>query len=575
MMKNFFYPISSALTKLSIKSLSMILFFCGSLLIQAHAQTNLIHTSETQSNVYPLLEAEFAYNRGEIDKALQTYKAEAFTQKSSDIFERALSLSLLHEDEKASLDFAYQWQKKHPDYKPVWFYVAHLALQTQDYALAKKNLNYILKYNPEANFEQVLENIYPSNEEDQKRLLVTLQQLNNDKNADLSILKAGLLLKFNYPKNALVQVNNALDIEPYNVSYVLLKADILNKMGRKKTLLKFLTRARKKIPDEKNLYIYEIRYRLNLQKEGNHGNQIKYAWRLALKACKQFSDDPEIKLLTALIGLDLKKHGKVNQLLISLVDNQDYRNQAYYYLGLNFEQQHNYQQAKMYYAQIQEADLLYDASKRIVVFELKNNNTESAIKVLENLRTNFVEYAPESYVLQADIYKRQKQYSQAKALLKQANQEYPNNAKIQFTYAKLLNNNSDYNTKLNLLNQLKKTYPNNLDYQLHYGLLLLAKSSDNKQAQELLKQIISIPQTDKQFNRKRYLVSLNTLATIELAKKDYQKVIYDLEKAYQQYPNLTSGLLLIESYRGLNNQSKLQSLEQDLQKRFDYVETTN
>ncbi len=576
-MKNFFYNPKFRLTKASIKSSSMVLFFCGLLLIQplAQADTTQITPKENSSNFYPLLEAEFAYNRGEITKALQIYKKEAIAQKSSDIFERALSLSLLHEDEQASLDFAYQWQKQHPDYKPVWFYVAHLALQTHDYALAKKNLNYILKYNPQANFEQVLENIYPSKEDDQKRLLVTLQQLNNDKNADLSILKAGLLLKFDYPKNALTEVNNALRIEPYNPSYLLLKADILKKMGKSKQLLRLLARARKKIPDEKNFYIYEIRYRLALQKAGSHGKQIKYAWRLALKMCKQFPDDPEVIFLTALIGLDLQEYDKVNQLLMPLIDNPEYRNQAYYYLGLSFEKQQDYQQAKEYYAQIQQEDLAYDASKRIVVFELKNNNSSNAIKALENLRNNFADYAPESYLLQADILKRQKQYSQAKNLLKKAHHNYPNDTKIQFAYAKLLNNKSDYRIKLNLLSQLKKNYPENLDYQLHYGLLLLAKSSSNKQAQHILQQIVDIEPTDSRFNSKRYLVSLNTLATIALAKKDYQRVINNLQLAYQKYPNLTSGLLLLESYRGINNQAKLQALKQDLQERFDYVETEN
>ncbi len=278
-MKNFFYNPSLYLAKSLIKPTSMVLLFCGSLLLQPQAQANITQQPEAQANFYPLLEAEFAYNRGEINQALKIYKKQALVQKSSDIFERALSLSLLHEDEQASLDFAYQWQQQHPDYKPVWFYVAHLALQTHDYALAKKNLNHILQYNPQANFEQVLENIYPSQEDEQKRLLVTLQQLNNDKNADLSILRAGLLLKFDYPENALVQVNNALHIEPYNSSYLLLKADILKKLGKTNKVLKLLIWARRKIPDEINLYTYEIRYRLFLQQQGSYGNQIKSAWR--------------------------------------------------------------------------------------------------------------------------------------------------------------------------------------------------------------------------------------------------------------------------------------------------------
>ncbi len=575
-MKHSFYKPTSHLAKLSLKSSSMVLFFCSSLLLQHSAQANVTSTTKnTQSSFYPLLQAEFAYDRGEVDKALQIYKKEALSQQTSDIFERAFSLSLLHEDKQASLNFAQQWQQRHPDYNPVWFYVAHLALQTHDYNLAKQNLNHILKYNPQANFKQMLEDIYPSQEEEQKRLLLVLQQLSNDKNADLSIVKSGLLLKFNDTNSALAQVNKALRTDRYNPSYLLLKADIYKKMGKTKKLLKLLAKARKKVPDEKDFYIYEIRYRLQLQKEKGDDKQQKYAWQLALKACQQFPEDAEIKLLTALIGLNLEEYGKINQLLMPLIDNEDYQDKAYYYLGLSFESQSNYQQANYYYSQIQQAKLAYDATKRIIDFALKNNDSEQAIQALKNLQVKFPEYTIESYLLQADILKKQKQHLQAKTLLQQVYQDYPNNEEIQFAYVQSLNNSSDYTTKLNLLSQLKKTYPDNLDYQLHYSLLLLAKSSDNLHAQKLLKQIVAIPQTDKQFNSKRYLISLNALATIALAKKDYQQVINDLQVPYQQYPNLTSGLLLLESYQELNNQAKLQTLKQDLQERFNYVEKTS
>ncbi len=553
-------------------------------------QLNNTYFSRTQPSLYALLTAEFAYNRGQVSKALAIYKQEAFTNNAYTVFERAFNLSLKHEDIETSLDFASAWQKQHSDYMPAWFYVAHLALQAQNYQLARDSLNHILKSDPKADFNKIFQDIYPENDSEQRQLLITLQQLHNKDNPTLSIMEAGLLLKFGDTKTALTHVNRALKVEPNNISYILLKANILQKLNQPKQLFKLLSKARKKQPAEKRLYLYEIRYRLRLQQLLNAKSaqnttnndkaeksnpaekaQLKKAWQLALKTIKRFPDDPEIQLLTALISIQVEEYSLAGELLTTLLDRPAYMNRAYYHLGDIAEKQQDYQKAKYYFSQVKQLDLALNASKKVVGYELQAHNPDKAIEVLVQLRNEFEIYAPESYILQATILEQQGKLNQAKNLLMEAIQSYDNPA-IQFHYAKLLDNRTNYQEKLNLLSKLKKHQPNNLDYQLHYAQLLLSKSRNNPHSKQIFEDIIHIPKSDPNFDQQRYLASLNALATMALASKHYQQVINYLEPAYQQQPTLTSGVLLLEGYRGTNQQHQLTALQAELKQRFHYLE---
>ncbi len=562
-------------TKTSLKRLlAIVLFVPQVLFISSSTQAKLTIrddqlSNQNQPSLYTLLTAEFAHSRGQADLALQMYKQESLSSDSPPVFERTLNLSLKNENIEQSLAFASQWQGQHPEYMPAWFYVAHLALQAHDYQLAQDNLSHILKYDPDADFNKILQDIYPQNDEEQKQLLFTLQQLHSEDNPTLSIIEAGLLLKFGDNETALTHVNRALKVEPNNISYILLKANILKQLNKSKQLFSFLKKSRKKHPEDKRLYLYEIRYRLEQQTAKEQ--QAKKAWKLALKTVKRFPDEPEIKLLTALIGLRLNEYEQATELLTVLLDRPAYMNQAYYHLGRIAEKQQDYKQAKHYFSQVAQLDLVLEASKKVVQYELMDNNTDGAIAVLTRLRNDFEIYAPESYIMQANILKQQKQLESAKQLLTQANQTHKHPS-IQFAYAQLLNNSTEYQTKLNLISKLKKHYPQNLDYQLHYAQLLMSKSTNNLQSRQIFEDIVQIPRTDPRFNQQRYLSSLNALATMALANKHYQQVIRYLSPAYQQQPTLTSGLLLLEGYRGSNQHDQLQSLQDDLAQRFNYTE---
>lgn len=519
------------------------------------------HASEP--SLYALLDAEFAIDRGDLARGLEIYKQQAFKKDATPVFERALALSLGYDDTQSSLEFATAWHLQHPDHVPAWFYVAHLALKAHDYNLAGETLSRILRYDPRADLSEILVGIYPTKEQDQRDLLATLQPLDSTHNASLSVLKAGLLLKFNEPKAALLHVNQALKLQPTNVPVITLKADILRKLDDAEVVLAFIEQSRLRLPNRKSLYLYEIRYRLELK-------QSRQAWQLLLDAHNRFTSDAEITLLAALVSLDIEEYAQANRLLNTLAKNPHYLDQAYYYLGVSAERQHRFEEAKGYFNAVMQEDLVLSARKKVVAFELIDNDVEGAIATLRKLRAQFDVFAPDSYIMQADILRQQGAEQEARDLLAAASQRYPDNEALLFARAQLLDDKDDFIIKRTLLNHLLAIAPDELAYQLDYAELLLANDPNAKEGLALAQAIIEVSYDDPRYNRERHLDALNLLASSALANQQFTKVIDYLQTPYQVMPTLRSGELLLRAYQGLGNEAAVAEMLEDLQRRFAF-----
>ncbi|WP_201554819.1 tetratricopeptide repeat protein [Psychrobacter sp. 72-O-c] len=517
----------------------------------------------TEPSLYSILDAEFAADRGDTRRALAIYKQQSFKEDATAVFERGLSLSLRSEDIGSSLQFAKTWQDQNPDHVPAWFYVAHLALRAHDYTLASETLNRILRYDPRADLSEILIGIYPNTDNDKRELLAALQPLDSEQNASLSVLKAGLLYQFNEPQLALIHINRALARQPDYVPFITLKSDILRKIEPDAMVLNYVNQSRLRNPDSKSLYLYEIRYLLDLK-------QSQKAWQLLLEAHNRFNDDAEITLLAALVSLDVEEYQSADQLLNMLAKNLAYLDQAYYYLGISAERQQRFEQAKHYLNGVMQEDLVLAARKKVVAFELLNNNVDAAIATLQKLRQQFEVFAPETYVLEADILWQQEETDEALQLLTRASRKYPDDEALLFARAQLLDDRNDYVIKRTLLNHLQALAPSNLSYQLSYAQLLLSNDGNSEQGLALATAIIQIRYDDSRYDNDLHLQALNVLASNALANDNYTQVINYLQTPYDVFPSLRSGVLLLRAYQGLGNNDKVDSLLADLQQRFSF-----
>ena len=531
--------------------------------INSLAPTALLQPENKEPSLYALLDAEFSADRGDKKRAITIYKQQSFKEDATAVFERALTLSLGNSRIEDSLQFAKTWQDQNPDHVPAWFYVAHLALRAHDYILAGETLDRILRYDPRADLSEILIGIYPNNDKDKRELLAALQPLDSEQNPSLSVLKAGLYYQFNEPEIAIVHINRALEGQPDYVPFITLKADILRKIVTAETVVNYVSQARLRNPDSKSLYLYEIRYLLDLK-------QTQEAWELLLKAHKHFDDDAEITLLAALVGLDIEKYDDADKLLNMLAKNQAYLDQAYYYLGISAERQQKFDQAQYYLSAVMQEDLVLEARRKVVEFELLNDDTEAAMATLEKLRKDFSVFAPDTFVMQANILWQHNKSEEALSLLTRAARKYPDNEMLLFARIQLLDDKDDYVVKRTLLNHLQALDPSNLSYQLSYAQLLLANERSSEQGLMLATDIIQIHYDDPRYDNELHLQALNVLASNALANKNYQQVINYLQTPYDVLPTLRSGSLLLRAYQGLGNNKRVEALLADLQQRFSF-----
>lgn len=531
--------------------------------VQRLAPASIWQPELSEPSLYALLAAEFAADRDDKQRAVAIYKQQSFKKDATAVFERALSLSLQNESVGDSLQFAKTWQEQNPDHVPAWFYVAHLALRAHDYVLAGETLNRILRYDPRADLSEILIGIYPNTDADKRDLLAALQPLDSTQNASLSVLKAGLLYQFNEPEIAIVHINRALARQPDYVPFITLKADILRKIVTAETVANYLSQARLRNPDSKSLYLYEIRYLLDLK-------QSQEAWQLLLQAHERFREDAEITLLAALVSLDIEEYRSADELLNILAKSPAYLDRAYYYLGISAERQQRFEQAKHYLNAVMQEDLVLEARRKVVAFELLDDDVAAAISTLEKLRKQFSVFAPDTYVMQADILWQQNEPDEALRLLTRAARKYPDNEMLLFARAQLLDDKNDYIVKRTLLNHLRALDPSNLAYQLSYAQLLLANEPNSEQGLALAADIIQIRYDDPRYDNELHLQALNILASNALTNQRYQQVIDYLQTPYDVFPTLRSGTLLLRAYQGLGDNAKVEALLADLQKRFSF-----
>ena len=519
--------------------------------------------ASAQPSLYAIMMAEFDADRGRMPQALATYKQQSFLADAAPVFERALGLSLQHEQPEDALIFANDWQQQNPDHIPAIFYVTHLALKAHQYELAGQKLNQILQYDPDADLSQILIGIYPTQTRDQAELLSTLNKLDIKNNPSLLVMKAGLLLQFNQPKQALVEIDKALKKHPKTPAFLILKADILQALvnsGQKTDVQGFIRQARQSVPDNKNLFLYQTRYLLQHSKSTT-------AWQqLTAPHNSEFLADDEIKLLAGLVGIDTKNYTQAEALLQQLTHSPSYRDQAYYYLAISAERQQRTNQAIKYYGNVMQPNLVMAARKKQVALLIAQQRYSEAVTSMEKLRADFDEFAVQSYIMQANILAEANQTAQALALLNDAQSKLPDNTDIMFAKVQLLPDD-DLASKRQLLEALLKLSPNNIDYQLEYAQTLVNLKIETDNVVAMLSPLIN--------DREIGLRARQILAQQALHQNDNARVITLLSDNFDIVPDIISGLLLRQAYANMGNTTEVQHISHILKRELDYADNPN
>lgn len=530
---------------------------------QATSQSPFLAPTDTPTpDLFAVLQAEFAINRGDHETALALYKSQALKDNATAVFERALQLSMELESPITSLEFAQVWQQQNQDHIPAWFYVTHLALKAENYPLVADNLKMILDYDAKADLSQIFTGILPSGYETRQQLFTALQGLDEDENPSLSFLKAGLLAQLNEPQAGILHLNNAIKAEPNNLAYHILKADILKFQGEPKALTTFLTQATRqtKGDTQKQLYLYHVRHLIDT-------GDLTGAWQILNRITRTYQDDTAITLLASLVALDTERYADANRLLTQLTDTA-IAGEAYYYLGLSHERTLELEQADEYFAKVDDSQFVLPATQKRIAYHLAQGDTDKAMQILVQLRTDFALYASESYTLQADILQKLGKKDEAIALLTTAYQEYPDDMSLLYASTRLMDNVSHFAQKQANLTTLLQFDPLNPAYRLDMAELTLSQTPTDMPSLAVAKEVSELGFDSPDYDSERHLKALLLLANHALHEKNYAQVVEYLQTPYDMTPSLAVGITLLRGYQGLGNTAMVGQLLTDLTMRF-------
>ena len=128
------------------------------------------------------------------------------------------------------------------------------------------------------------------------------------------------------------------------------------------------------------------------------GKSAQVWQQLNATANRQFLADEEIKLLAALVGIDLKKYAAADRLLKALIASPNFKDQANYYLAVSAERQNLLNDAIGYYGKVMQPDLVLKARQQQIDLLISQNRFEEAIASSIKLREQFDSFAPQSYI---------------------------------------------------------------------------------------------------------------------------------------------------------------------------------
>ena len=398
----------------------------------------------------------------------------------------------------------------------------------------------------------MLAGIYPENQTDRQELLTALGHLDSHKNPSLLVLMAGLQAQNGQYDEALKRVERALRKRPDVTAFMTLKANILMAQNRHQELETWLDKQTRKEPKNKSLQLFEVRYLLKQQHQATALKKLDVM-------TKRWPNDSEILLLAGLVSIDQQQYKAAESYLVQLLTDEDYLDQAYYYLGINAQRQNLFPAATAYFQKV-EGDLYEGAQKKLVLMLVSHGEFGTAISHLTQERVNHPDSTSFLYQLQVQLLKDHGQLKEARMLLDEALKNTPDDPEL--IYARiLLIQPSEQKLLDNELERLLSIEPNSPTYLNAYAYTLATQNRRLNDARQLAERANSLAPNQPPI--------MDTLGLVALQQKDYVTAIKVLVRAYSLSNNSVSiGLRLARAYQAQGDNTAYQQLKQDLQSRF-------
>jgi tetratricopeptide (TPR) repeat protein len=388
--------------------------------------------------LFNLLAAEFAGNAGDIDASLKYYNQASKSIEDGRIAQRTAYIALYGKKYAEALTALDRWRELDPDSSDLsrMYAVTYLKLEQPEKAVS--HIEMILARSPGSSAEKAVavKNLL-AKEASIKDAYVVLQKLNatgqkasdaqgniqrqnvqRQKNQHLLILQSRYAAQLQHYDEALLLLDEVLEIDPSLHDVLVIKARILSTQGKQVEAAELIQQVVTKFPD--NLVLRKQYARILVEQRRLQSAVTEYEILY-----KKSPADSDVAISLALLYIETKQLDKATETLKQLIVSDKKVDVANYYLGRIAQNKGDDKQAISYYLKVLKGDYKFDAQMRTGILLADLGKPNDALAKLEALAEAQTEWPlrVKAYLAQGEVLRNQRRYKEAVEMYSRALQQ--------------------------------------------------------------------------------------------------------------------------------------------------------
>ena len=481
----------------------------------------------TPELMYYILTAEVAGQRGEIGAAVDLYHRASEMIDSPKLASRSAQVASASRDKSRINRALERWVEVAPDEADVYIMRAPFMMLEQDYDGVVTATNKALSLEPQK-AAQYLTRLSESLTEvaTPEQALSTIEKLDvyqqNDPAAHFAY--ARLAAFYQQYDEALETLSPLLNADPHNEDYLILKADILQRLDRADEGLKLIAKAAKR-KDASN----ELRFTYGKLLGDSGDTEKAQAVFDALHAENPTNRD--VLFALGLLALENKNGQDAKSYFSQLLKQGDPSQQATYFMGLAEQMNGNLDAALVWFASVPVQSNRFDnAQNNYINILVERGELNKAREHLAAMRKDLPQQALQYYLFEASLLREADQSQAGFDLLSTAIRQYPQSQELRYSRAMIAESLNKLDVLESDLRWILKKDPDNAQALNALGYTLTDRTDRHQEALTLIQRALELKPGDPFY--------LDSLGWVYYRLGDLDKAEKYLREALQVQPDV-------------------------------------
>ena len=393
--------------------------------------------SFSQESLFALLTAELAGQRNRFDIALTNYVQQAQTTGDAGVAERAFRIAEYLGAEQAALDSALIWASNAPGNVDAQRAAAVQLARAGRYDESMTFMEQVLQRQGNTHFDFLALSAAETDPDTRAGLLQGFDRLlnKNPDNSQLLFGKAILLQQDGRAEEALELLEDSAT-GATEVSPILLRARLLQSLGRGQEAMPILQKGIRQNPDDKRLRLTYARLLVEQDRLDDAKGEFS-------KLVLENPNDDDLRFSLALVCMEAEAWEEAIVYLEELIERRSHVDAAHYNLGRAYEALSDNDSALQAYALVGPSNDYLPAQQRQAELLFTQQRSEEASARLAQAREAQPDYAIQLYLIEAEGLSNRNQLDQAWKVINEGLEQFPNDLNLLYTRAMLAEKRDD------------------------------------------------------------------------------------------------------------------------------------